>query len=170
MPSGLRVVYMPDGQTHERLRATFSPIIALESIGLLLIDPDPVSVGALWSGYLSGRYVEPDLDINIMTESELRVTQDFGFFIGWLWGKYWYPYAKIIPHRHWLSHGAFISTILRLVYLLSPMLFVISLLSTSWFMDYSYTSKKYLLQYYIGLAQADLIHIIADHLHKGHHT
>lgn len=126
--------------------------------------PTPEPALALISGYLSGKYIEPDLDIDHITESEQRVYQDFGFLVGWLWSKYWWPYAKAIPHRSPLSHVPLLSTFLRMVYAMVPAqvgwLFMYSN-PTDWILN----SWQPLLLYYLGLAQADLIHITADFLH-----
>ncbi len=71
-------------------------------------------------GSLSGVLLSPDLDMEILTYSER-----WFFRRRWLWLKLlgipwtllWWPYARLIPHRHPLSHLPVLGTALRLLYL-----------------------------------------------------
>lgn len=56
--------------------------------------------------YLGGYFFSPDLDIKSKP------------YNNWKYLKFiWYPYQKLIPHRSILSHGIFIGTTIRLLYL-----------------------------------------------------
>lgn len=46
----------------------------------------------------------------------------FGKLIGKLWTAYWWPLAKLVPHRSRWSHWVPIGTIVALLYLLVPTL------------------------------------------------
>jgi uncharacterized metal-binding protein len=152
---------MPDGKTHERLRASFSPIIVVECSLALWYGLSPTVSASLMLGYLSGKYLEPDLDIDHITESEIHIYQDFGFLVGRAWSAYWWPYAKIVPHRSWVSHWPFISTAFRLLYFIWPgCVASYKFQSVTLFLQFISTAE--FIAFYLGLAQSDLIHITAD--------
>lgn len=71
-------------------------------------------------GCLTGIILTPDLDQETLTFSEYKLMNSRNRVIalgGWLLALVFLPYAWSIPHRHWLSHGLVISTLIRLVYL-----------------------------------------------------
>ena len=69
-------------------------------------------------GVLCGLIIDPDLDLTTPTGSNIRV-MTANPFLGRLWNLFWYPYGRLIPHRHFLSHGPIIGTIGRVMYLLA---------------------------------------------------
>ncbi|KDR55268.1 MULTISPECIES: metal-binding protein [Limnospira] len=95
---------MPSGKTHDRITLWSLPLVAGLTFGqtrsshLTLL----VSASFLFSGLMFG----PDLDLNS------RQFQRWGWF-RWLW----VPYQKSLHHRSFLSHGPFIGTALRVLYL-----------------------------------------------------
>lgn len=66
-------------------------------------------------GCLFGVLFSPDLDQDGVTLSEGMLLRR-SLIIGVPWFLYWWPYAKLIPHRHWLSHFPVVGTLGRLLY------------------------------------------------------
>ena len=102
---------MASGRNHDRGIIATTPIILAASIAS---DNAEVGVILTASYYLGGMYLSPDLDL---------VSRPFK-----RWGilrVLWVPYQHLIPrHRHWLSHGSVIGSLMRLFYLaalLSPL-------------------------------------------------
>lgn len=101
---------------------------------------------------LTGILLSPDLDVD-------------GGYIGykflrpfpplyWLWRAWWYPYSKFIPHRSWISHMPFVSTGLRILYLLGPLFCVYYYFTSSWLIvpwDFVH-----------GLVLSDFLHAVMD--------
>ncbi|MEC4851759.1 MAG: metal-binding protein, partial [Jaaginema sp. PMC 1079.18] len=101
---------MPSGKTHDRVTLWSLPwlvggsFIVTRSGELTLL----VAGGYLFSGLMFG----PDLDIHSVQYKR--------------WGVFrplWLPYQKALRHRSKLSHGVLIGTVLRVVYLLTWLLF-----------------------------------------------
>ena len=95
---------MPSGQTHDRITLWSLPAVtsltlaATQSGNLALI----VSGGFLFSGLM----FSPDLDLKSRP------------FKRWGWLRWiWIPYQKAMRHRSLFSHGLFIGTTLRVLYL-----------------------------------------------------
>ncbi len=110
---------MPSSRTHDRITLWSLPVVASLTYGqtrnshLTLL----VSGCFLFSGLMFG----PDLDI--------RSHQ----FLRWGWLRWlWLPYQKSLRHRSFLSHGPFIGTAIRLLYL-GSWLMGCSLISTVFF-------------------------------------
>lgn len=57
-------------------------------------------------------WLSPDLDI------DSTIVRRWGIF-----GFFWKPYGRLIPHRHWLSHSG-LSVVLRLLYLFIPLIII----------------------------------------------
>ncbi|HAO13765.1 MAG TPA: metal-binding protein [Planktothrix sp. UBA8407] len=95
---------MPSGQTHDRITLWSLPFIA----GLTWSQTRSSHLTFLVTGsfLFSGLMFGPDLDID---------SQQFQ-----RWGMlrcFWVPYQKSLRHRSFLSHGPFIGTALRILYL-----------------------------------------------------
>jgi len=105
-----------NGKAH----ATASLVLALPCgvAAYAVTENVAVSVGAT-VGCLAGTLLTPDLDVDGITSSEWWLVKKLGP-LGFLWMAAWWPYAKIIPHRHWLSHAPIVGTIGRLAYVLLP--------------------------------------------------
>lgn len=108
---------MANGRTHARYAGNFLFLASAGALGLTQIPGYREEAIALVLGAVGGWLVTPDIDITGRTYEERRIWT-FSPLLGWLWMAYWYPYAKLIPHRHKLSHMAGIATALRMVYLL----------------------------------------------------
>ncbi len=102
---------MATGRNHDRAITITTPIMLAAAIAS---DPAEVGLIATASYYLAGMYLSPDLDL------VSRPFKRWGL-LRWLW----LPYQRLIPrHRHWLSHGPVIGSLVRLLYLaawLSPL-------------------------------------------------
>ncbi len=102
---------MASGKNHDRSILLTTPVMLAAAIASGHAD---VGLIATASYYLAGMYLSPDLDL------VSRPYKRWGFF-RWLW----LPYQRLIPrHRHWLSHGPVIGSLVRLLYLaalLSPL-------------------------------------------------
>ncbi len=95
---------MASGKNHDRAISFTTPIMLAAAI---TSGHAEVGLIATASYYLAGMYLSPDLDL------VSRPFKRWGF-LRWLW----LPYQRLIPrHRHWLSHGPVIGSVVRLVYL-----------------------------------------------------
>ncbi|WP_254172901.1 metal-binding protein [Planktothrix pseudagardhii] len=95
---------MPSGQTHDRITLWSLPFIA----GLTWSQTRSSHLTFLVTGsfLFSGLMFGPDLDI------DSRQFQRWGL-LRW----FWVPYQNSLRHRSFLSHGPFIGTALRILYL-----------------------------------------------------
>ena len=110
------------------------------------------------SGYLLGRWIEPDLDMVQTTTSEYRAMRELKLF-GVLLVCYWLPYGFIVPHRHFLSHSPIISTIIRFVYQFWRLWIFLDKYGYMW----NSAMLFGFLGLFIGLCLSDLIHIFLDY-------
>src|SRR5919199_2400785 len=140
---------MASGKVHDRSITITTPVILTTAIASGHAD---VAIIATASYYLAGMYLSPDLDL---------VSRPYK-----RWGLLrfiWLPYQRLIPrHRHWLSHGPVIGSIVRLAYLatwLSPLLLIPSihrgLLSIGW---------EWLIAGFIGVELSAMNHLVLDGL------
>lgn len=108
---------MPSGQTHDRITLWSSPFIA--ALTFSQTRSSPLTLLITGSFVFSGLMFGPDLDI------ESRQLQRWGML-----RFLWLPYQKSLRHRSFLSHGPFIGTALRILYLGSWLflLFVLGLI------------------------------------------
>ena len=104
---------MADGRTHARIASgvTLAVSVAALPVGV----HDSAAALALIVGAVAGFAISPDLDLEGRTEDEARMWR-ISPVLGFLWQTYWYPYALLIPHRHWLSHAPGIGTFIRMLY------------------------------------------------------
>ncbi len=95
---------MPSGQTHDRITLWSLPLIA----GLTFSQTSSSHLTFLVTGsfLFSGLMFGPDLDI------DSRQFQRWGML-----RCFWVPYQNSLRHRSFLSHGPFIGTALRILYL-----------------------------------------------------
>jgi uncharacterized metal-binding protein len=104
---------MASGRNHDRAITVTTPVMLAAAIASGHADVGIIATAAY---YLGGMYLSPDLDL------VSRPYKRWGL-LRWLW----LPYQKLIPrHRHWLSHGPVIGSLVRLFYLaalVSPLWF-----------------------------------------------
>jgi uncharacterized metal-binding protein len=136
---------MASGKQHSQ--ATLAAGIPVGMVYYLITENAPPA--AIY-GCLAGVLLSPDLDIPTKTISEYYMGKIP--VIGCLFYWYWLPYAKLVPHRHWISHAPIIGTAVRLLYI-SPLLL---LFDTVWLY------KVDVLGFVFGLMISDFLHWIMD--------
>lgn len=140
---------MPSGHVHTMTT------VALAALSL------PVGEPSLTSGILTGLIVSPDLDVDggFLGMAHLRRVPVVGGLLSFAWQVYWYPYAKIVPHRHYISHSIFFGTCLRVAWLMMPLLIA------------NYHGLDVRLDgfghWFVGLVLADALHIVLDNTVRG---
>ena len=133
---------MPSGQVHHftTLAAGTSTVVAMVCTGFP--TSEIVAVGA---GFATTFFINPDLDLN--TAFPGRDPRR------WLWWAYWYPYSRLLPHRHFISHFPIISTLVRVLYAAWPfaILGVLDQRVSAWF-----------IPFIIGMIISDTLHFVMD--------
>jgi uncharacterized metal-binding protein len=142
---------MASGKNHDRSILLTTPIILAAAI--TSGHPDAGLI-ATFAYYFSGMYLSPDLDL------VSRPYKRWGF-LRWLW----LPYQRLIPrHRHWLSHGPVIGSVVRLLYLaalVSPIWLVFpGLQRVQWF---GVTAPN-AMAFFCGVELSALNHLLLDGL------
>ena len=138
-----------NGKQHDRAILITTPIIGAVSF---YIQPD--YFGFVMASHLFGGYMlSPDLDIVSKPYKRWQ-----------LWNlNYWWLYQKAIPHRSLLSHGLFIGTLLRLAYLLLPVLLIFrSDIPTmyQWCLD----NREFMIWILLGLEFSAMVHVGCDRI------
>lgn len=136
---------MPSGRIH-----TMSTIaLAMTTVPLMSIP--------LTAGVLTGCVLSPDLDVDsgFIGLAHLRRFPMVGPLISGLWRVFWWPYSRLAPHRSHISHSIFFGTVLRVAYLMVPLLAInvmgIPLSLPDWFG-----------MWFVGLCSSDGLHILMD--------
>lgn len=150
---------MADGKSHGRitlfLAVTITPVVTIATL-----SPEKAAMFAI--GCLLGLIVEPDLDVNHVTESERKMIKVFGP-LAYLWIGLWLPYALIVPHRSILSHMPILGTAIRLVYLLGWLYLLLNAVSMQdWLFIAIQSNLEVLAWLVLGLVIVDTGHWIAD--------
>ena len=158
---------MPSGRTHDRITLWLFPAVIGIAAGCTrsVILTTIVSVTYLIGGFMLG----PDLDIHSVQYRRWGLLR-------WIW----LPYQKAIPHRSHLSHGPFVGTALRVVYL-SVWLALFSLISIEvinaiWDIQITWQAlrqpfrnllRKYLIEWaavLVGLEAGAISHSLSDYV------
>lgn len=117
-------------------------------------------------GYLSGKYLDPDLDQLKITQARQNALHDFSI-LGYFWIGYWYAYGYLFKHRG-ISHVPIIGTLTRVFYLL-PLMGLMWIFGSSilpnWFNQnfYAMIVSVKMMSFVIGLALSDLLHEVLDY-------
>jgi uncharacterized metal-binding protein len=142
---------MASGKNHDRSILLTTPIMLAVAIAS---DHADVGLIATASYYLAGMYLSPDLDL---------VSRPFK-----RWGLLrviWLPYQRLIPrHRHWLSHGPVIGSVVRLVYLaawLTPLWFLFPGLHQ---VQWVGVTLPFVAAFLVGVELSALNHLLLDGL------
>lgn len=123
----------------------------------------PLTIGALL-----GIILTPDLDLVGGSISQRQVKRQAGNVIGTLWWALWYPYAKVLGHRSWVSHTPVIGTLIRVVYVFTVPMGIWSLL---WYTGIVKAappvpalgiSDPAVLWCFLGLCASDCLHWLLD--------
>jgi uncharacterized metal-binding protein len=137
------------GKNHDRSIIFTTPIIGIiggsHSLELGII--------AASAHLLGGLYLSPDLDL---------VSKPYKRW-GWLrW--IWIPYQKLIPcHRHWLSHGVIVGSIVRLLYLAALFLPLWVIFPGLQQIEWAITLEK-AIAFFLGVELSALNHLLLDGL------
>jgi len=150
---------MPDGITHDNLWTAGRVFIALPVATVSLISINPLFSAGTVVGYWLGKYITPDMDLVGVTHNEGMMMRNLGI-VGGLLVSYWTFYGFLFRglHRHWLTHGLFISTFIRFGYMFWWM----------WWFGFFHNIwlSQLMLGVYYGMSSADAIHIVADKIIK----
>lgn len=128
---------MPKGKTHDKIILLLIPYVITTiyyfSLRLKLENVFSLILIGTLSFVFGGLYLSPDLDTN---SSIIKRWKFLGFI--------WIPYKKVIKHRSVLSHGIFIGTLIRMLYV-----FVIINIVVLLFFKMSFnTYQKHLISFY----------------------
>jgi len=107
---------MPNGATHARIH-NMGWLVAIPASLFSLVSDYRLGLG-IFFGYALGLFLDPDSDMQSITMSEGRVMK-LGIF-AWPWLAWWLGYSMLFKHRSFWSHFPYISTFIRLVWLLFP--------------------------------------------------
>jgi uncharacterized metal-binding protein len=143
---------MASGKQHAIVSACAAPLAGAALTAALGLK---AGAGAA-AGCLGGILVGPDLDQvdnAIIHHGERRFIK-YVPVLGYLWLALWDLYARLIPHRHPLSHFPGIGTIGRVGWLL----FVVRVLG----FDILTVDHEFLVGVVMGLAISDTLHWIMD--------
>jgi len=140
---------MASGKNHDRSILFTSPVVAIV-VGSHSLELGIVAASA---HLLGGLYLSPDLDLKSIPFKRWGVLRVL-----------WLPYQKLIPcHRHWLSHGVIVGSVVRLLYLaalLLPMLFIFPGLQQ---VELMITWEK-AIAFWVGVELSALNHLLLDGL------
>lgn len=107
---------MPDGKVHTTVSVISAGYATVFLADKVINEKYPFHSFAMVLGCLAGVFLSPDLDVDHGYIGDAIIRNKLGRFPGFLWKVYWWPYAKLVPHRSWVSHLPLISTIIRAAY------------------------------------------------------
>ena len=140
---------MASGRNHDRAILFTTPIIGIIGVSRSL----ELGIVAAAAHIVAGLYLSPDMDL------ESKPYKRWGW-LRWIW----IPYQKLIPcHRHWLSHGIIIGSVIRLLYLaalLLPLWFIFPGLRQ---IEWAITWEK-AIAFFLGIELSALNHLLLDGL------
>ncbi len=158
---------MASGENHVKATA----LIALPAGVLAALSGAGWLAGAACSlGCLSGIILSPDLDVEHRTRSEYLVYRYMGRFLGAAWFAFWWPYARLIPHRHPLSHWPVMGTLGRILYIYfagGALWFAAAWMIRGrgvWMPLGDWLESIYFIWGILGLGLADALHFLMDAL------
>lgn len=158
---------MSSGIIHAKLTKQIS--IPSSILISLFILPITGLIGSILSfifiilGFLTQLWLNPDCDQFGIVTSEWWIIKKFSI-LGWWFVGLFDPYARIIPrHRHFLSHGIFIGTLGRIIYIFILLcIFSIFIPMIKEFLYLTYLNWDLVLYWSIGLFIGDCGHILLD--------
>jgi uncharacterized metal-binding protein len=140
---------MASGKNHDRSILFATPLIGIIGTSYNL----ELGIVAAASHLLGGLYLSPDLDLKSIPFKR--------------WGIFkivWIPYQKLIPcHRHWLSHGVIVGSIVRLLYLAALLLPLWVIFSDLQQVQWTITWQK-AIAFFLGVELSALNHLLLDGL------
>lgn len=151
---------MPDGIHHDNVWKVGWAVIGPTSLYAMSIDP-AIGIGMM-GGYVLGRYLNPDADLVGISYAEGMAMRHFKV-LGWIWVGYWTFYGGMFKemHRSFWTHFPFVSTAIRMAYLLWPLALI------------SFHPQPYhlpmLFGVYLSLSVSDMSHYISDKYFSNSH-
>lgn len=143
---------MPNGKIHALMTVGGAAVLA----GGLWLAGLPVEQAALYGGgTLAGLVLTPDLDVDGGCFAFYAVRWALGKPAAWVWRVFWWPYAKLVPHRSWASHSL-AGTFIRLAYLCLPVRLAL------WAHGEPFWPPVVWWWLLSGLLWSDTLHILAD--------
>lgn len=112
---------MPDARTHDVITVLSAVALAPLYQTIQTANNVPLEAAALntiilaGAHLVSGMFFSPDLDL------DSRIDNRWGPLM-WIW----WPYMRVIPHRHFWSHSLVFSPLLRLLYFYSVLALLLS--------------------------------------------
>lgn len=154
---------MPSGKVHSALTLSVaSGVLAPHFIWMTGGDPFKYLAGCL-----CGVLVMPDMDVDAGNISDTYIRKVFPPAQK-IWRTFWFPYAKLVPHRHFISHFPFVGTLLRIGYIfliVNLFVWIVNLFNNTvsfiWLWDWAFV---------FGLCHVDIIHFVVDQTIKGKET
>lgn len=148
---------MANGITHNRYG--WAGVISVSAISIFL-ECDICKYGII-SGAIFAHLIDPDVldQHQVTTDGERRIGRAIGKIpqlIIWLWV---FPLAKIIPHRHPTSHWPPLNTVLRILYVLGPLLLFL------YYNDIAFNAV-FIIYMLVGGIPIDTIHLLLDTIRK----
>lgn len=140
---------MPNYQTHDK--AAIVSVVPLTIAASVYLEPKyAVTFGVTF--LISNYYLSPDLDTHSIMNRRWGI-----FFL------FWKPYQTIIHHRSWLSHSGPLSALIKLLYIIIPLVLLLRLwYNTQEMVVWSQHNVSWLLALYLGVAASDTIHLLMD--------
>lgn len=128
----------------------------------------PLLAACAVAGLVLGRYANPDVrdQEQVRNHGERLVAQDFGRLAGALWSAYWWPLAKLIPHRSPFSHLPVFATVIAFLWLFVPMLAFawwitgVDMQLGTWLV--MWLTSRYGLAILAAWSVQDVVHLIQD--------
>lgn len=137
------------------------------AVSLAYFEIVPWEIAAISSiGFTLGVIFDPDLRDSQQHRTRAKQFLNKNTIVGYITDVYWYPFARAVPHRHFLSHAPLISSFIAILYLTVPFMTIASLLLagdlslvTAYFS--SMTSIQF-LSFLFGWTMADSVHALQD--------
>jgi len=140
---------MASGANHDRAILFTTPIVGIIGVSYSL----ELGIVAAAAHLLGGLYLSPDLDLASKPFKRWGVLRVL-----------WLPYQKLIPcHRHWLSHGVIVGSVVRLLYLGALLLPLWLLLPGLQQVPWVITWEKVIV-FFLGVELSALNHLLLDGL------
>lgn len=156
---------MSSGKTHAFGSAMATPFVLLSTLAATNIE---MALVAAFGCAAVGLIITPDLDQEGKSWIENKMMRNQNILValfGWIHFIIWYPYAKAIPHRHFLSHFPVVGTVVRASYLLAllfvPYWYMTKELGWHWAINRQLV-VDYGIALFYGLAVSDAVHYIFD--------
>lgn len=114
---------MSSGQHHAGMTKGIASGITLGAISSYFLSPIEISLIAI--GCLLGLFLSPDADVDGGYIGYFYIRKISGRMGESVWNIIWLPYQRALKHRSFWSHTPIIGTVVRLLFLVSPLIIII---------------------------------------------